>query len=641
MANDIAAQVVDFNPPKQKKANFDYNHSRITSTDFGFIRPCLCEEIIANSNVTLDLNAFVSTNPTISPVLSRAKFQITAWWVPTRLYVPALRDGVVVKPGKTDYAFPTVSIFNTYQPDDVTVDGYRTFYPLNLPYVPSNSIFTELQMYSPNYLPGTFYNSGLPDKPASKNAIPLLAYYDIFRNNYMNTQVDTAPLRLKPSRFTKAIITTSGQGGSRREIEDVQRPALDNYPTRSDLDDLFMIVRRNGGLYPQGEDSFDITTAFYGLFNSTTNQNSGNPLFPLFDVVIADAELGASSSDDKFVTSHYNNAHFGEMRTTYMNDFYTAFLSNENVEYERSTARISTEEGFVTMEQIYSMERVQNFIRRSVFRNSAYEDYIDVQYGVKPRTDISKPMFLGAISSWLTWNDVVSQAQTGSDANLESNTDLGSRAALGSGRILTGKYRGGKNRPFIRFHTKEPGYLMVLYHIVPELSYYAGFNPLYSKRTLGSLYYPSFDKDGYQDKQIQYLVENPTTLNNISLVTDAISEDSFILRLPSTSFENYNKAYAQEPAWFEYMAKPNLITGQMVETAVYLPWSFTLTGDSPYLANDDITPVELPKSLVDTYVYPERHNQIFANDNGLDNFQVFFYFDFNVYQPMSHRFLSF
>lgn len=670
MAHDIAAQLIDAQYNKIKRSNFDWDNKVQTSADFGFIKPIFTTEVLANTGFTFDMRSAISTNPTVTPVLSRAKVQYTAWWIPARLYVPALRDGVKVKAGETDYAFPTINFpYDQYQTywSQISIPSHDSpsYTDMRLgrgfPYIPGNSIFTSLGMWSPNFDPYTFVSKGGSASfgvfPEPKNAIPLLGYYDIFRNYFMNSQEDSAPIRLFSSYAYTTMDPPSGSSDNVYTANNHLSP-VDIYVDRDSFDYFFKMVRQTGSQYPEQLQStlpsfygsFDISRNLANLYQTLyVNEYDKNYAFDIvsfapFRTYLPSSPNGNIGADEYAVPIPIR--HFGECRTTYLNDYFTAFLSNENVEYERSTARVQLgDDNTITMEQIYSAQRVQNFIRRSVFRNSDFAEYIDVQYGVKPRTDITKPMFLGSISSWLTWNDVISTTQSGEaspDTSIDSNINLGSRASLGFGMTVTGRYRPKKERPFVRFETKEPGYFMVLQTIVPEVSYYRGFDPMYSKRSLGSLYYPSFDKDGYQDAQFQYLVECPA--RDVPAVPPGSGQNTYPNYLTSTNFLNWNVAYAQQPAWFEYMAKYDRLDGDFADPTIYMNWTFH-RGDYRFNGveddEDDSTLPDFINYYSTSYVQPELFNYIFANAQNVDNFQCFFNFDVNVYQPMSHRILSF
>ena len=649
MANNLVEYLAQLKAKDPKRANWLFDCSNVGTNTFGFIKPKLVKEVIAGSHVTYDFKSAYSSNPTISPVLSRAKVSVCAIWIPVSLYVPALRDGVQVKAGKDDYSFPSITFdYHNLRLDyinavtnaqsDLSAESqikiYDAIFGKGMPYIPSNSIFTELGMWRPNFTPVSFGTTN-PDSavPEPKNAIPLLGYYDFYRSYILNSQTEFCPLR------TQGYNVQLVKDENNHFVKSVQEPN-DSFISRVRFDNLFRQVRERGTYYFNNGQPFDVSDKFASFYFS----NLSNTFAPGRKILQERVDPGLG-----FLVSQpilFNDDHFGELRATYFADYNTAFLSNENVQYERSTARVATDDdGIITMEQIYHAQKVQNFIRRTVFKNSDYADFIDAQYGITPPTNLTKPLFLGKVSTWLSFNDVISQAQTSDDTDVDSNTSLGSRSSLGFGRMVTGKLRDKDDRHFVSFTAKEPGYFMVLEWIVPEVSYFQGFDPLYDKRSLGSLFFPAFDRDGYQDKHFKYL--NEQLVNNVYGPAGLP---------PFFSFENYNVAVSQEPAWWEYMTTYNKMSGQMVDSGVYRHWVFHREFDPLHIQHSRLTDdtireydptqqadwAEPPQNITNNiYVTPEDYTHIFANEQGLDNFQTFYKHELKIYQPLSHRFLSF
>lgn len=628
MANNIVDYIASLRTKHPDRANWLMDMSDVGTNTFGFIKVRKCVEVIAGSHLTYDFKSAYSSNPTISPVLSRGKVSVCAIWVPLSLYIPAFRDGVSVKAGEEDYSFPTInfnynSIVAEFNYQWNSGPGHTpTLFArngVNMPYIPANSIFTELRMWRPYFQPAAFALAGTDTFPEAKNAIPLLGYYDFFRHYVLNRQSDIFPIR---TQGYSVVSTGVGQ-------KQIQEP-VDFYQSIDNLDNLFTGVRRMGLAYPRRGAGFDIS-------NDLTRFLGGTGTFAPLKKLYADFD---SSVPDPLTLVAFNDDHYGEVRQTYLGDYYVGYLSNENVEYERTTARVNVgSDGTFTMEELFLSQRIQSYIRKTVFKNSDYSEFIDAHYGVTPPTMLSKPLILGKVSSWITFNDVISTATTSSDTDVDSNSMLGSRSSLGFGRMLTGKLRAKDERHFVNFTAKEPGYFMVLEWIIPEVNYFQGFDPLYDKRSLNDLYFPEFDRSGYQDKQFKYLNEQ---------IQDP---DRPLTALPPVfRFDRYNFAYAQEPAFWEYMSTYNTMSGQMVDPSVYRHWVFHREVD-PDVNFENFASADLPTerefvsdpilTSTDIYVKPEDYQHIFANEQGLDNFQTFYKHDLKLYQPLSHRFLSF
>lgn len=632
---------MDWQNPNHPRANWAKDFRNITSADVGYGIPIFLDEIVGNSNVSLDIKCAMFTNPTKAPLYSRFKMQVTGWFAPISTYVPALRDSVRVD-ATTDYSFPVINFDyqNIHQrivevrarilSNQSTHDDLATYtFGAGLPYVPISSIWSYLRMWPSNFCPSKFVGGTNPESfPQAKNAIPLLMYYDILRNYIINNQDQTTFIRqgsAKPLPSSDYVAF----GGS------ALSSPVDSRITRDALDEMFASIRRTLTAYPQDE-PVDIsnTLKLYGLY-------------PPNRTVYGDR---SASKNQEFVNSlsFVSDYHNCLWRDTYLNDFYTAYISDENVEYERNTAKIVIDPSEsldgetleFTMEELRIGTMLQNFVRSHIFDNGDFADYVDVEYGCKPPRLLSKPMFMGAISSYLSFNDVIANAQTGADGDILANEALGSRAAVGQGHMFTGKYRGkdkhGKyERSFIKFHASEPGYLMLILTIKPEVAYFEGYDALFDKHSIFDLYRPSFAEIGYQDKCVRHANLLPS--EQILSVTFRDGSNQAVGAGGMVNYSDYDIAYAYEPYGFEYMGKPNIITGQMVEKGTYRHWT-NARSFNQWKDNFNSAPF---RDAYSTTINPEEYHYIFANTQNLDNFQFFFDFDYNVYQPVPHKILSF
>lgn len=633
---------MDWQNPNHPRANWAKDFRNITSADVGYGIPIFLDEIIGNTNVSLDIKCAMFTNPTKAPLYSRFKMQITGWWAPISTYVPALRDSVKVD-ATTDYSFPVINfdyqnISETYSrvvsripQNTVTNSDIATVvFGAGTPYVPTASIWSYLRMWPNNFNPIKFVGGQNPTHfPQAKNAIPLLMYYDILRNYIINNQDQTTFIRQRSFKPNILNDNLTPFGGT------VSESPIDSQITRDQLDNFFGIIRRLLTVYPQDE-PIDISMQFKQI-----------GIFPPNKVVFGDN----SKTKNEFIDSvvFYDDYHCGLWRDTYLNDFFTAYISDENVEYERNTAKIVIDpaesvDGTTefTMEELRIGTMIQNFVRSHIFDNGDFADYVDVEYGCKPPRMLSKPMFLGAISNYLTFSDIIATAQTGDSGDILSNDSVGSRAAVGQGHMFTGKYKGknkyGKyDRSFIKFHASEPGYLMLILTIKPEVAYFEGYDALFDKHSIFDLYRPSFAEIGYQDKCVRHANLLPS--NNKVIDIEYVSNGSVQFKDPVIYYADYDKAYAYEPYGFEYMGKPSIITGQMSEVGTYRHWtngrSFNNWGQTDYVGD------ALLGHKYSTTITPEAFHYIFANTQNLDNFQFFFDFDYNCYQPVPHKILSF
>ena len=537
------------------RSNFNWSYKNRLSADFGYLIPVGLWDVPADSNFTLDVVSSVSTNPTLAPILGKVKYRMEAYFVEKAAYVSQLRNNDRL-PVDRDVPFPVIGI--SIDPDN---------------FVPRCSLLEYLQMY-----PAGAHEKHFNRHPA-KNAIPLLMYYDIYRNYYVNPQDDEIPVRV--SGYVPGI-SAEFPGNA---IEDI-------YIRRVQLDDLFDTIRN---------------VPHTGLFSHIKNAflDNGIPLpFGSYD-------FQSDGNDTNVVPekTHQAYKHRGLMRRTLNNDFFTSFISNANVELMKSRANVAVTslagQGIINVEQISLANRNWRIATRSLLWGTDWKDYNKVHYGVNLMIPYGKPQFLGALSSDLTFNDVISQAQTGAqDSSVNANVNLGSRAAIGFGGLKN--YDGH----FVEFTTKDEGYVMVVASLVPEVDYYQGSDPMYSKINLRHSWMYELNSVGMQDFELQWASYLPSA-------TDTT-------RLP---FENFNIAPFKVPIWFEFMARYNQLHGEFTSDNLMRYWVFARPFQSletlfPGVFNEEDEHPSPYMHNFSTYCLPEMFNYIFANNLGSDNFQL-------------------
>lgn len=536
---------------RNNRSNFNAGYKNRFSLDFGYLVPAGLWDIPSNSHFELDMQAVLSSNPTLAPVLGSMKFRAEAYYIEKAAYVDLLRNNEQV-PLDRNVAFPTFDV-------NQLLDNVTPFFS------PQSGIFEFLQMLPAGWSNNMFGGDAQTDALQPLNAIPLIMYYDIYRNYYCNPQDDNIPIRVKSysasSNVTDHFVTRSSLGTFVRECR--------TRPTN---------VARN--FYSFMDNNIP-------LIYSPTTPNS----WP--------REI-----------DHEMYRHFGLMRRTLNNDFFTSFMSNENVELMSTySSNIAVEGGQFNIMQIVQANRDWRFATRSLLWGTDWKDYNKIHYGVDLRIPYGKPQFLGALVNNVTFQDVVSQTQAGSQsAPATNNTNLGSRAGLAYGALKNHK---GK---FVEFNSRDECYVMVLISIVPDVDYYQGIDPMYFKTNLAHSWAVEYNSLGMQDFHRGWA----------SVILSRKDEGS------PQPWPSYNDSLWKVPIWFEYMAKYNQLHGQFTQDFQNRYWTFA----RPFTALDDLFQDQFESSDGDdfynnlsTYVLPEMYNYIFANVLGEDNFQVQVKFD--------------
>lgn len=536
---------------RNNRSNFNAGYKNRFSLDYGYLVPAGIWDIPSNSHFELDMQAVLSSNPTLAPVLGTMKFRAEAYYIEKAAYVDLLRNNEQV-PLDRNVPFPT---FNVNE-----LRNYSTSF-----FSPQSGIFEFLQMFPAGWSNNMFGGDDQNDSVPPLNAIPLIMYYDIYRNYYCNPQDDNIPIRVK-SYSQDSNIT-------------------DYFVTRSDIAEFV----RNARLNP---------SHIARYFDRFMGQNMPILVSPI------------SPNQWPRAIDHEVYRHYGLMRRTLNNDFFTSFMSNENVELMSTyTSNIAVDGGQFNIMQIVQANRDWRFATRSLLWGTDWKDYNKIHYGVDLRIPYGKPQFLGALVNNVTFQDVISQTQAGAqNAPATNNTNLGSRAGLAYGALKNHK---GK---FVEFNSRDECYVMVLISIVPDVDYYQGIDPMYFKTNLSHSWAVEYNSLGMQDFHRGWA----------SAVLSRQNEGS------PEPWTSYNDSIWKVPIWFEYMAKYNQLHGQFTQDFQNRYWTFA----RPFTALVDLFGRQFEDTVsgdyynnLSTYVLPEMYNYIFANTLGEDNFQVQVRFD--------------
>ena len=622
------SRLLDVDFPEIKRANWNNSFDTAFTADVGYVKPVFVDRVMAGSRCQLDFDSASFANSTIAPLYGRYKVKYLAFWAPDRLYMSDWLTGE--KMLDDDYPYPFITFYenNTFVQPDASVN-FKLATAQGSHYVPPTSLTEYLGIYPAFTTTGYWKRTSSTDPGLPlKNAFPFLAFWDAYRTFFINPQEKYFPVRTQAPEPTLEGITTF-------------TTPVNNYATVENLDNFFKTIKR-----ATRETDRDVVRNFIS--------NVGfNPISCPRRVFQLDTTIQYPSIQNAFNNLQSNsyfsiNYHYGLPLGTYLSDPYTSFVSNENVELERTKSKVNftgsvngnSTTGSFTMEQWYLASRIQSKIRKNLYKFEDFSQWIDTNFGVKPSTTLTKPLFLGAFMSDIIFNDAISTVQqpdvAGEPNNLEDNKNLGSRAGYGIG------YKGDK-RNFFDFTAKEPGTVMIVQQIIPEVFYFEGCDKMYEKLNFNEEFNPIFDALGFQDLEkadmnlVPYLSLDPTgtRINRVS------SGDT---TLPgATMFSVYNTAIAQQPYGFEHMAKHNRLMGQMTQNNYYQSWS--LARSFNYVRGQNNSGLSsTPQNSLDlysTYIIPEMYNNIFANTMNIDNFQFYLSFQYTKYQPVSKQFLSF
>lgn len=532
---------------KPKHSNFNMSRANRFTMAPGLLYPFYWKPVMSQDICRWSWSSIVKTFPTLAPVMGSFKLQIDDFFIPYRLYVPEFQrnssliqylDSSSTKSGFSDVVFPCFTF-------SANGNAYAA------PFLPSSADGKGLPVASGSILNCLGFPIGAtPAAPGSSssqyqlkgvrfNAIPFLAFWDIYRNYYVNRQENTY-----------SMMRADGSVGSRSLI--LSRLSL------SLLDEFFENFQHWSALGDSVRDIFATSAPNVLLFQQMLSSmlNSDLPLA-------------------------------GLPCRTYLPDYFSNFINAAGYQsYQQQSRIVVGDDGgtsFITNDQLVLNEKMTKLLGRAWLSGGRYSEYLRTQFGQEGVPDCDIPQYCGSTSVEVTFDEVVSTAET-SETN---NGPLGSLGGRGRARMF------GRTRVF---KPREYGIMMSIASIVPRADYSDQFSRDWLVRNLTDLYVPALDAIGMQD-----LMDGELNFANTPV---SISGQS----------SPFLSGLAKHPAWMEYMTDVNRNFGDFAGNLSY--WVLNRP-----LWKRNSSPVGLTNFT--SYVNPDIFNQIFADTSATaQNFLV-------------------
>lgn len=280
----------------------------------------------------------------------------------------------------------------------------------------------------------------------------------------------------------------------------------------------------------------------------------------------------------------------GLLLRTFLPDRFSSWVNTASYTALTTASRVVVASNAFTMDDLRFASKLNSMLQKTLVSGGRFSEWQQVQYGVSPRSSNELPRFLSSVSTELVFEDIV---QTSASTEADPLGTLGGRGL---------SYL--KNR-VLKFYADEHGYLMTIMSICPRVDYYQGTKHYMRHYNMGQLHVPAMDGIGFQD-----------------LTTDDYNS------YWTTVGSDYRPVYAgvgKQPAWVEYMTAVNDLHGDFANPngTMYL----TLARRFSQLAVS-----------IDTYVYPQDYNYIFAQSDGFaQNYWIQLRFGIYVNRVISKR----
>ncbi|AXH73657.1 MAG: major capsid protein [Microviridae sp.] len=591
----------------------------------GTLVPFLNKVGLPGDKFEIDLNAEVLTLPTIGPLFGSYKVQLDVFEIPIRLYNAKLHmNRLGIGMDMKSIMLPQIKLYAANKIAYGLVPTWDDNEQIN-----SSSLIKYL---------GTSglgaYAGGTPAPIRREiNAVPLLAYWDIYKNYYANKQEEVGyMIHTNVGKYEAAQTPTGAilvdevgiykgnciepqplQTNLGYELSitynantvqpDPRQTAVEKTGVRTNVAECFESTQWDntdkvlrcyncnyaGTIQVMKEPSptEDVPKAFFGIeqfplenidkMRDNILQFNGAGAF-LIDQA-SDMPYSASmQAVEKVYSVVFSQESLG--LKTYQSDLFNNWISTEWIDGEQGISALTavdTSDGNFTIDALNIASKVYDMLNRIAVSGGSYDDWLEAVYTHERVKGVENPVYCGSLIKELSFEEVISTAQA-VDRNIKQ--PLGTLA--GRGR-LTQKHKGGK----ITISVNEPSYIMGIVSITPRIDYSQGNEWDINLKTMDDFHKPALDGIGFQD-----------------LITEQLlwSDTEIAANLTMKQF-----SLGKQPAWINYMTSVNKTFGSFAEPENSMFMTLNRRYDKAEVAGQG-------GKLKDgtTYIDPTKFNNIFA-----------------------------
>lgn len=593
----------------------------------GTLVPFISEVALPGDNFEIDLEADIKTSPTVGPLFGSYKVQMDVFSCPIRLYNGKLHMNLLnIGLNMNEIKLPQLRI---------ETNGILTG---------DNDQINPSCLLSYLNIRGVGSSTGTIQRDF--NAVPYLAYWDIYKNYYANKQEEIGAFihndqasntntfvqgKIYDSNNASDTVPTTGlvdPYGSRMELEFASgfKPAVNTislditnsfYPSTVsiNLTQLYTSIVWNEATktlycalptqFWQNSGATDITAVNYSGATVDFKQVPKVVTFPLsniddmrIDILRDTGNAGAYRITNNSQAPYGSVLDLGALGycavssqeglalKTYQSDLFNNWISTDwidGVNGINEITAVDTSSGEFTINTLQLNNKVYEMLNRIAVSGGSYDDWLNAVYTHERTRSQENPMYMGGCIKELGFQEVVSNAQ----AEVQDNAQpLGTLAGRG---ILTGKKKGGK----IHIKVDEPSYIIGIISLTPRIDYSQGNKWDVNLKTLDDLHKPALDEIGFQ-----------------SLITEQMAW--FDTEVDQNTLAVTQYSAGKQPAWINYMTNVNVTRGNFAEeggTNGNAGGQMYMTLNRRYEKNANGRIKDLT-----TYIDPSKFNNIFADE---------------------------
>lgn len=633
-----------------ERSTHDLSYVWRSTMSAGTLVPFLVEIGLPGDTFDIKLDAHVLTHPTTGPLFGTYKLQLDLFDAGIRLYQGLLHNNKLgIGRQMANVKMPLMNFWS---------------YPSN-----SNSGKTDIDNIQINpscvlaYLGirGVAWNATSTAWERQFNAVPLIMYWDVYKNYYANKQEEIGyvvhtnqPVYNQTVTSVVVNTTTLPQYPSTTGIVIARNgDAIAINYTGSDPDPKYIIAN----IYQLGQISIwelcggamtTNGTSWTGTYDwvrfgdqriinwqyiGISNVPVSPPRLEKFDLVNIDTmreeilsfqSLGTpfvintltGLKPYAFLTSQLPNPDYSSLVysqeglavKTYQSDIFNNWLSTEWIDGPNGVntmSRISTAAGYFTLDALYLGNKIYQMLNRVNVTGGSYDDWMDSVYMheryVRPET----PTYRGGLIKELVFQEVVSNSESTTDNGTQP---LGTIAGKGT---LSSKHKGG----YATIKLDEPSYLMGIVSLTPRIDYSQGNRWFtYSILSMDDLHKPAMDQIGFQDSNTEQMAWWSNYWNGTTLV---------------------RPSYGKQTGWIHYQTNFNRTYGNFAIQSNEMFMTLNRRYEPSYTGGP--TGHAIIKDLT-TYIDPAKFNNIFAQTSlDAQNFWVQIAVDMIARRKMSAK----
>lgn len=592
------------------KSTHDLSYMWRTTMSAGTLVPFMTEIALPGDTFDIDLKASILTHPTLGPLFGSMKVQLDLFLTPIRLYNGVLHNDALNMGMQMDKVYlPQMKLTALPIPANMPTSAITT-YQIN-----PSSLLSYLGINGIGIM-----GTGTPPE-REFNAIPLLAYWDIFKNYYANKQ-ETNAYYIATTRSTKPTVATltdvKANGNALPQTVHAASPI--SVSSTTPIEGYWVTLITDKGEFqlpdlaaqraPWTSGStlwtynapYDCTitawriTEYWELPKTpptlrafsldiidTMRQRilQGTTTAAPLDVNAAAAALPTPNPYKDTIQGDTANAmtpyvfnQQGLAVKTYQSDLFNNWISIANFNTINNKAKIDTSAGNFTIDQLNLTQKVYELLNQIAITGGSYDDWLTAVYNSKRIRQAETPMYMGGMSQELIFQEVINNSQASTSTGVQP---LGTLAGKGT---LANNKRGGH----VIINVDEPSYIIGIVSITPRVDYSQGNIWSTSLRTLDDLHKPALDQIGFQDLIAEQLAWFSTTVDSAGIPT--------------------RKSVGKQPSWINYMTNVNRVHGNFAiqDNEMFMTLNRRYEYDPATKNIKDLT----------SYIDPAKFNQIFA-----------------------------